>query len=778
MTTTPTTPILGVSQTTNAVAAQRTISQPNTAAVMRQSTLTHLEHGPVANNGRPLPTSKATPIGTWPKDDTQRAHVAAMFNANLGKLANTPKGEQRLAFQREVHAHWQRLSDKEKVDVLNEAGKNVKSGGISRMPTLAEKDAHALNERLATLSEEEQKKELEGLSAEQRKLLDAPKLRGPAVNWLHHTLAAMSPAARSGLFQHVDSAAKEGLELIRTNKPNQNFIDTDYDYKSFLKFNENPITLPPEARGKEVLIVGTGAAAATAARMLLQAGAKVTMVEAEDRRGGRLESRHYTNTNGTTAPEFSEMGAMRFPPTGRTWFHFLKQFGVKTISDFPNPGKVPTKLFFKGETIDWKPGAPTPDSVLLKQVGADFGKFASRLTAPIEEARKAHDSEKLEKIWQGYIDKYEGKSFFAAVKEGMQELGIKWGKDQLDAFGALGIGTGGFGPLYPVGFLEILRVMVNKLDDDQHLLPKGTTDALDHFYTAEMTDPAGNSVSLEKNAEIRLTTTVTGIEANAGKSTVKLKAADGTVQEKGFAAVVVTASPVAMERMGMSLPARDSDPVLSKDVASAITDLHLMNSSKLFIRTEKKFWLDDQGNPRKDIPQTIQTDQSPHGIYCLGYPGTDHGVVLVSYTWGDKSTKLLGLKPEERLEEFKKVIAQVSPEFAENLVPLNGELHNVDWQTRPTQFGAFKLNNPGQEPNQHAAFYQYQSAEAKDPQPDSGVYLAGDGVSHTGGWVEGAVTTGINAAVAAALHLGGAVADGSPMDIRKDKYNYEGRSAA
>ena len=39
----------------------------------------------------------------------------------------------------------------------------------------------------------------------------------------------------------------------------------------------------------------------------------------------------------------------------------------------------------------------------------------------------------------------------------------------------------------------------------------------------------------------------------------------------------------------------------------------------------------------------VQTDELPRGIYALDYPQTDHGIVLLSYVWGDDSTKLLAL---------------------------------------------------------------------------------------------------------------------------------------
>jgi len=77
---------------------------------------------------------------------------------------------------------------------------------------------------------------------------------------------------------------------------------------------------------------------------------------------------------------------------------------------------------------------------------------------------------------------------------------------------------------------------------------------------------------------------------------------------------------------------------ITDDEATAVQELHLMNSSKLFVLTTNKFW------KSVGMPQNIQTDGLVRGLYCLDYPHSDHGVVLVSYTWGDDSTKYIAIK--------------------------------------------------------------------------------------------------------------------------------------
>lgn len=712
-----------------AAGPSRLIGQGHLQAFQSRQSVNH-------SNDRPASAPPRKRFGDW---SAQKEHLPSAFLDNLKKLDQFQKGVDRLAFQQEVNEHWKCLSDSDKVKVLEMAGQGALSGEIGGQN----------------------------------------KLHGPAISWLHSTLSVMnSNRTLQGFLPRLTREARDGLNKVLVKKPNRNMLDVNFDYKHFLKFNANPISLPPEAQGKEIAIIGSGISGAVAARLLLQAGAKPVIFERDSKTGGRLESRPYHNVEGSEASEFSEMGGMRFPASGRAWFHFLKQFDIKTIPDFPNPGKVPTTLQFKNEIIDWPAGAAAPDSPMFQKIGADFGKFVARLMEPMEKARKAHDTDAMQQIYQGYLDKYGDKTFYDAIMEGLKDAGITWSKDEVDAFGTLGIGTGGLGAFYPVSFMEILRVMLNEFEKDQHLLQEGTTAALSKFYSAEVSLPDGSSASLATNAEINLRTQVTDILANKGKPMLEFKGPDGAIRTREFAGVIVATTPLAMQDMGLSRPKTGPGQVLPAEVANAIGNLNLVSSSKLFIRTPTKFWLDSEGNPRNEkksdgsfgpIPQNIQTDQSAHSVYCLDYPDTDYGVVLVNYTWGAKSDDLMHLSPTERLDEFKKTIAQISPEFANNLTPVNGEVHAVDWQNEPGHYGAFKLNNPGREASQQAVFYQYQNNV-------SGVVLAGDSVSHMGGWAEGALQTGIHAACSTAVHLGGSVAENSPLELNRNKFDYGKRA--
>jgi tryptophan 2-monooxygenase len=96
----------------------------------------------------------------------------------------------------------------------------------------------------------------------------------------------------------------------------------------------------------------------------------------------------------------------------------------------------------------------------------------------------------------------------------------------------------------------------------------------------------------------------------------------------------------------------------------------------------------------------------------------------------------------------------------------------VDWEATEHYYGAFKLQLPGQDHLLKTAYYQFLSV--LDPNADTGVYLAGDSVSWSGGWTEGALQTGINAACAVAKRLGGTLRESSPLTQNSSLYRYGG----
>jgi tryptophan 2-monooxygenase len=127
-----------------------------------------------------------------------------------------------------------------------------------------------------------------------------------------------------------------GGETAPTQQATFGYIDTLFDYGAFLAASPVLGTLP--ASGQTIAIIGAGMGGLVSAYELLRAGASnVVLYEASGRIGGRAYSVPFTSQ----APAFlAEMGAMRFPPSEYSLFHYLDQFGIEANSNFPDPGEV------------------------------------------------------------------------------------------------------------------------------------------------------------------------------------------------------------------------------------------------------------------------------------------------------------------------------------------------------------------------------------------------------------------------------------------------------
>lgn len=553
------------------------------------------------------------------------------------------------------------------------------------------------------------------------------------------------------------------------------YIDTLFDYGSFLRGAGDGLgRLPPHVAQEPIAVVGSGIGGLVAAYELLRAGARdVTIFEASARPGGRLYSRPFTATH----PEFlAELGAMRFPPSEFGLFHYLDALGIPHTPNFPDPGKVLTNIGYQGRTYVWQADSQHPPA-LFTRVAKGWDAFVQegcvlangvRLPAPVSITAALQEGQREQAVaaWRSYIQAFENVSFYSGLVSIFTAPkppgGQRWQPTDFELFGALGLGSGGFGPLYQIGFLELLRLIVNELETDQELVMGGIESLAkalceQRFHGRRLYD------------RIRLATAVTGVSHGQNRKPV---VSLGQGRAEHFSRVVVAVTNRAMTiDMGLGYDLG----ILTASQRSALSGVHMTSSSKVFVMTRDKFW-----QTQRDLPANIQTDTLVRGVYCLDYaPNDPHapGVVLLSYTWEDDSTEQLGLRDKRaRVQRLVQDVARTNPDFARHVVPINEDYATytqvIDWELEPHYYGAFKLNFPGNDELSRRLFYQFLGCQ--DAATDPFVYLAGDSQSFTGGWIEGAIQTGVNAACAVIRSLGGSLYTlDNPIDAaRPTAYDY------
>lgn len=474
---------------------------------------------------------------------------------------------------------------------------------------------------------------------------------------------------------------------------------------------------------------------------------------------GGLGHKTSTRANRISLPKWA---LCAFLPAQPAW--------IDTAASFPDPGIVDTEVHYRGARHLWQAGESPPP--LFRRVHQGWQALMSdgyvhegiQLPAPakITTLLRSHRFDQARDAWQAWLDSFRDISFYSAlvtIFTGPQPPGrVPWKRpEDFELFGSLGIGSGGFLPVYQAAFTEILRLVINGYEDDQRLIMGGISLLVKRLAEQEL-----NGVSLRQHVRYGH---VSRIYKQGGQ--ILVTCAGGQVVP--FDRVIVTTSNRAME-LAHRLTADGT--FLTNEVLRAVRETHLTGSSKLFMLTENKFWL------KKGSPTTILSDGLARGVYCLDYQPDDpdgKGVVLLSYTWEDDANKMLSiLDKKERCQRLVDDLATISPDFARHLVPANGdyERHVLqhDWLMDPYSVGAFKLNYPGEDIYSERLFFQF--ATAKRPEEDTGLYLAGCGCSFTGGWVEGAVQTGLNAACAVIRSSGGQLLSGNPIDSMNSAYRY------
>jgi tryptophan 2-monooxygenase len=121
--------------------------------------------------------------------------------------------------------------------------------------------------------------------------------------------------------------------------------------------------------------------------------------------------------------------------------------------------------------------------------------------------------------------------------------------------------------------------------------------------------------------------------------------------------------------------------------------------------------------------------------------------------------KMLPLPVERRVELSLDALGKIYPrvDIASHVV---GDPITVSWEADPNFLGAFKGALPGHYRYNYRMFTHFMQQHL--PPAQQGIFLAGDDVSWTPAWAEGAVHTALNAVWGVINHLGGRSAPANP----------------
>lgn len=524
--------------------------------------------------------------------------------------------------------------------------------------------------------------------------------------------------------------------------------DFPFAYDRWIAHKDGLGALPRAAQGARIAIIGAGVAGVVAGYELMKLGAHPIVYEASEF-GGRLRSRTFSGTDDVVA----ELGGMRFPVSSTAFYHYLKLLGIDT-APFPNPltpaaGSTVIDLF--GES--WY--AETQDD--LPQIFQDVAKaFDDALEththfSALQDAIKQRDRARIKELWNPLVHAWDERTFydFIASSEPFKALTFK----HREIFGQVGFGTGGWDSDFANSMLEILRVAVTECDTDQHYIVGGAASMPVKLWQYAPRDivhwPQGTSLAslndhATRSAARRLRRNEHG----------QLCVTDQWQHEEAFDAVIVTCHGHLLTT------AIDTEEALfSHDVWMAIDRTRYMQSAKTFVMVDRPFWKDKHPVSGRDMMSMTLTDRMTRGTYLFDNGPDKPGVICLSYTWMTDALKVLPLPVEQRVELALSSLEKIYPDtdIRSHIV---GEPIAVSWEDDPNFLGAFKGALAGHYRYNARMYGHFMQDDL--PAAQRGIFIAGDGVSWTPGWVEGAVQSSLNAVAGVVKHLGGQFPSSNP----------------
>ena len=520
--------------------------------------------------------------------------------------------------------------------------------------------------------------------------------------------------------------------------------DFPFDYGQYLANSTVGLgSVPQAAYGTEIAVVGGGVAGIVAAHELMRMGLKPIVYEATVL-GGRFLAQDLGSG-------FVEMGAMRFPPAAAGLFHYINLLKLET-SDFPNPLTVAARstlidLLGNQSYVEGtgSPGSPHP----LPQEFVDLSnKWDNVLQTffnftEMQTAIKERDVDVIKSLWDSSLSIYESSSFY----EFLVTAGFSY--DDIYTFGQVGFGSGGWNTDFPNSILEIMRVVYTNADNDHKRLIGGTTALVTTLWERDIGStgvhwPPGTSVKSLNDGE-----TSPEVKAIHGGPDGLVVVQDATGKSVSYKAVVITPEKRVLQSGSIIF----DESLMGESVRTGMYNTHYELSGKVFSEATSAIWSKKGEAGIYPMSMTL-SDRLTRGTYLFDDSGGSP-IVCLSYTWNDDTLKFLPFSGESDTTRFDRCVAVLQAlypkvDFTQLFVP--GRQNSLIWDELPYFIGAFKNNLPGQYRYQRALFTAFKEDAVST---GKGVFFAGDDISWTGGWSEGAVHTSLNAVWGIMNYLGG-----------------------
>ncbi|CAL9325704.1 flavin monoamine oxidase family protein [Streptomyces sp. SudanB182_2057] len=548
--------------------------------------------------------------------------------------------------------------------------------------------------------------------------------------------------------------------------------DFPFDYAAYVADGRRVGRLPAGTPPPPVAVVGTGGAGLTAAFELLRIGCRPVLYEAEsdpDGPGGRrLGGRMYSRRLDPADSAVVELGCMRFPDSARLLRQYADAFGLHW-SPFRENYAFPTT-----PTTVWHVDGQRHDVRRLTDLYAHHPTFReahegwSRALDRIgfhalRRALAARDRAGARERWAHMVHRFAHWSFHRFL---VDPGGAGLTAEQAAVLGTAGVGPVAWDVFFESAFLEVVRLLTASHGGTMYYMREGISALAESFWSHRTTDPAGRPVSLEEANAGGVRPAVTALEVpTTADRPLTVHSADGRADR--YASVVFTPQLHVLET---SVDVRSAGPGRSPfgpRLWRAVRRLSYWPSAKTALVLPSPFW---EGSSMDGV--TI-TDRLPRASYTLDYgppraPGGRRAVLDLSFSWAEDAMKIAASSLEQRVEILVRELCDIHPDVADRLrrSARDAAALTVSWENEPNFRGLCRLSRPGDLRYQWDLFSHFMKDFAGGPvvpgEPPHGLFLAGDDVSWSPGWLDHAMTSGLNAAWGVMRHLGGTALPDNP----------------
>lgn len=523
--------------------------------------------------------------------------------------------------------------------------------------------------------------------------------------------------------------------------------DFPFAYDDWISHPDGLGSLPPSQHGQSIAIIGAGMSGMVAAYEAMKLGLRPIVFES-GRMGGRLRSESFPN-----APQcIAELGGMRFPESATAFNHYVDLLGLER-RPFPNPlteAAGTTVIDLAGEPLFARSLQDLP--ALFREV-ADAWSTALDEEAHFAELQQAiaeRDASAIKQHWDELVRQWDDRTFydFIATSRAFAQLSFR----HREVFGQVGFGTGGWDSDFRNTMLEILRVVLTECDDWQHYIVGGAEQVPRGLWTATPICqhwPQGTSLCSLNNGATR----------SAARKIERIDTSTLRVTDQYENRLDVPVVLTTCQSWLLTTSIETDEQLFSQDHWMALDRTSYMQSSKTFVMVDRPFWKDI--NPDTDEPcmSMTLTDRLTRGTYLFDNGDNQPGVICLSYAWMADALKMLPLPAEERARLALDALQKIYPgvDIRSHVV---GQPITISWEADANFLGAFKGAMPGHYRYNRRMFTHFMQDKLLPEQ--RGIFIAGDDVSWTPGWAEGAVQTALNALWGITHHLGGKTSAHNP----------------